>query len=135
MAVIISSLFINCSNNVNQLTFMKGDSSSFKVNKIDSINNYYLIYLIKQGKKYKIVSKKNSGEFNNCKNFLKEDGYYNFELENLIPEVQSSNPLENRIPYPALSCYLFDGNTKICEENEMETLYKAKNLKGLCVER
>lgn len=132
--IVLSILFINCSEKVNQPILEKGKDSLFKINKLDSINNYYVIYSIKDGKKYKIVSKKETGEFVNCKNPLKENGYYNFELENLIPEPESSNPLENKPTFPVLSCYLFDDDTKICEENEMEILYKAKNLKGVCLE-
>jgi len=106
----------------------------FKINKIDSINSYYLIYSVKDNKKYKIVSKKDTRERIECKNVLKENSYYDFELENLIQEVESSNPLENKPTFPVLSCYVFDDDTKICEENEMEILYKVKNLKGLCLE-
>ncbi len=127
-------LFIGCNKKINQPVLEKEKTTLFKINKIDSINNYYLIYSLKGNKKYKIVSKKRTTEFVKCKGFLTENSYYNFELENLIPEEESSNPLENKPSFPVLSCYLFDDDTKICEEVEMEILYKAKNLKGLCLE-
>ena len=132
--VFTSILFISCNKKINRPVLEKEKSTLFKINKIDSINNYYLIYSIKENKKYKIVSKKDTTEFVKCKDFLTENSYYNFELENLIPEVESSNPLENKPTFPILSCYLFDDDTKICEEDEMEILYKAKKLKGLCLE-
>ncbi|MFV0306104.1 MAG: hypothetical protein ACK5IC_11565 [Moheibacter sp.] len=132
--IALSILFISCSEKLSQPILEKDKNALFKVNKLDSINNYYVIYSIKDAKKYKIVSKKETGEFVKCKNLLKENSYYNFELENLIPEVQSPNPLENKPTFPVLSCYLFDDDTKICEEKEMEILYKAKNLTGLCLD-
>lgn|SRR5690606_583709 len=130
--ILISVLFVNCSKKMNPPVLEK--PTLFKINKIDSINSYYLIYSVKDNKKYKIVSKKDTRERIECKNVLKENSYYDFELENLIPEVESSNPLENKPTFPVLSCYVFDDDTKICEENEMEILYKVKNLKGLCLE-
>ncbi len=54
--------------------------TSYKVYRIDSINNYYILYVSKKDTNYKIISEKEFSE--NC-NRINKDNYYDFELSSM----------------------------------------------------
>ncbi|WP_374172813.1 hypothetical protein [Flavobacterium tructae] len=104
--------------------------SLFTVNKIDSVNNYYLVYLKKDKNWYKIVSKKD-GAINSKK--IKINSSYKFCLKSiwnqeiLIAGVNVSPSLT-----PHVTCLGFDKETSICiERDSINDLFVTKNLKGL----
>lgn len=108
------------------------DKPKYTVFKIDSINNYYLVYLSFEKKTYKVVSKKEV--ITNCKTIKLGDKYNLFNLNRIIiPEdyipknVATGSPLEF-VP----DCIKFDEQTEICRERGMDNIYRSDNLKGLC---
>ena len=127
-------LFISCkSGNVVSDT----DSQDYlhEVKSIDSINNWYVIYSIKNDTIYKIVSKKENA-FNSCKR-IKTGKKYSFYLisKNESPPVINGVKLQPQ-NYLDVNCFSFDEKTNICIEPE-KGIYKlsfAENLKGLCLE-
>jgi hypothetical protein len=111
-------------------TIAKPSDSLFTVNKIDSVNNYYLVYLKKGTNWYKIVSKKEN--LDNAKK-IKVNSSYKFSLKSiwnqeiLIGGVNVSPSL-----FPHVTCLSFDKETSICiERDSINDLFVSKNLKGL----
>jgi hypothetical protein len=93
----------------------------YKVYKIDSINNYYTIYISKNDSSYKIISKR---ELTDSCNRIKEGNYYDFELSSLsIGEIMTPG---------FANCLWVDSVTKICMEDSIRDLKSANNVKGLC---
>lgn len=100
------------------------------VYKIDSIKNYYLIYIKNKKNIYKIVSENN---IKKSSNEIKIDSLYNFNLVDLLfNTVNDSNfKITNVSNYLDIEkCIYLKGNVEIC--NEVQTgLYKSRNLLGL----
>ena len=95
--------------------------SLFSVFRVDSIDNYYLVYAKMNNLKYKIISKKDS-----CINKIQFQKLYKLSLKSVFSGVSSYTRL-------SLSCYTFDNNTIICiEKDSINDLYVTENLRGLC---
>ncbi|MCC2591109.1 hypothetical protein [Chryseobacterium sp. MFBS3-17] len=108
------------------------NKENYTVYKIDSINNYYLIYLNFKEKNYKVISKKELTT--KCEIIKQGDQYSYFNLERIIkPEdyipknVKTGSPLEF-VP----DCIKFDEQTEICRDRGMDNIYSTPNLIGLC---
>ena len=103
----------------------------YNIYKIDSINNYYLIYARKYDSIYKIVSEKQ--KISNCKKIALQ-GNYNLKLRSF----SSIAPIINSIKIysPDIDCYYFEEHTDICLERDrgIFELYYCDNLKGLCLD-
>lgn len=67
------ALQIGCMANRASNKFKVDDKHKYTVYKIDSVNNYYLVYLSSEGKNYKVVSKKE--EASKCKKIKLGDKY------------------------------------------------------------
>src|SRR5436189_6339627 len=126
--IISKSLFfwaflnLSCSDNHHSDSYK--NTNDYKVYKIDSIKNYYLIYALKKNVRFKIISSK---EFNeNCKE-IKQESYYDFRLTSLL----HSFGVEEIAPGSA-GCVYVDSVTKICIEDSIYDLYSGDNIKGLC---
>ncbi|WP_271782408.1 hypothetical protein [Aquimarina algiphila] len=119
-----SGVSIDVQKNVDFSKSVKG-----LVYKIDSISNYYLVYLQHEKASYKVISEKI-----NCTNRIKIDSSYIFKLKPLtdINYTNDSNKLTNIANYLDLErCVKYNGGVKICNEPGIE-LYSASNLHGLC---
>jgi hypothetical protein len=104
--------------------------TSYKVYKIDSINNWYLIYARKGDSLYKIVSKKMSIE--NC-NRIRIHKSYEFRCHSCIYGDKIAE--KTILPQYTLlvTCFSFDDSTNIClERDSINDLHYADNIKGLC---
>ena len=103
----------------------------YKVSKIDSVNNYYIIYALKKDSLFKLVSKKESNM--KC-NKIRKNFTYKFVLHSISKTSININGLDmvpmNNID---INCYQFDQNTKICKETGIIDIYIVENLKGLCL--
>lgn len=103
-----------------------------KVTKLDSINNYYLIYTIKGDSIFKIVSEKNYVD--NCKK-IEVGKSYPLELISMRSSAPSIGGLKiSPVNYLDVRCFQFNENTQICKEDGIDELYFAKDLKGLCIQ-
>lgn len=133
---IIMIVFLSCKGAKNtdsqRATVDFSNPVNAQVKKIDSIDNYYLIYCRNGGKNYKIVSRKMNFK-SSCKT-IKVDSSYDFKLLQLTNV--SSASVDSEIPTPInyldIEKCIFKENTKICNEPKTE-LYEAKNLNGLCI--
>lgn len=106
-------------------------SELYKVLKIDSINSYYIVYCEKDAEKYKIVSKEQNANISNYGSKIKIGESYNLTLDYYHPNNNDKNPLTNTSTTPyVIRCYMFT-DTEICQEQGINGLYIAKNLKGL----
>lgn len=87
--------------------------STYNIYKIDSINNYYLIYVMDEKYRYKIVSKKMT--IYNCDE-IKIDSSYSFHLK-LLSNISKPTGNEKFIPVNYLHlerCVQLDNETTIC---------------------
>lgn len=123
-------LLFSCNNKVKSLQSVVNDNheKSYKVYKIDSINNYYLIYLNDKQYNYKVVSEK--ADNINCREKIKVNRKYRLELVSITRSMLGDHFLS----YHHLGGITL-GNTliRIERENSIIDLYYAKNIKGLCI--
>lgn len=118
----VCCLFLNyCSSGNQEATgSLNHTDTSYEVYRIDSVNNYYVIYISRKDTNYKVISKKQFSE--NCRR-IKNGKYYDFELTSLSIEINTPGFAE---------CLWVDSITKICLENSIVDLKVSKNVKGLC---
>ncbi|WP_334126982.1 hypothetical protein [Empedobacter brevis] len=130
LITIVIFFFISC-NSSKQLSENKIE---YKVDKIESLNNWNIIYLSRGYNKYKLVSLKTENK--ECHK-IKEGKTYNFILHSRRenPPIINGIKLEP-VNYLDLHCYAYDNETEICIEPEkgINDLYSAENLNGLCIE-
>lgn len=129
-SVIIFILLTSCINRSPKVVLRENFDNMHQIVKIDSVENYYVIYSVKNDKKYKIVSKKENLVDEDYVQ-VQENHFYDLKLINLISYSESDNPLAGFQSTLVLNCYSFEKDVVICEEEGMETLYKAENLIGL----
>lgn len=131
--ITIVALFTFClgvkSNScLNLCSSVRQDSVNYKVYKIDSINNYYLIYAKKGHTLFKIISKKESSK--KC-NRIKVNKVYKFQLHSILTVNGRSVIPANQIM--ELSGWRIDQSTTIdFEGDSIRDLYNADNIKGIC---
>jgi general stress protein 26 len=72
------------------------DKDSYKVNKIDSKNDWYLIYASRNDSTFMIVSKK--AEVTNPDwEKIRPDNYYNFKLSSIIPVINGVKMIQHTV--------------------------------------
>jgi hypothetical protein len=101
---------------------------NYRVFKIDSLDNYYLIYVRKSDSIFKIVSKKESLKLDH--KIIEVNKEYKLKLYSIWNNgivVGSTNILMGQI-----DCLSFEKDTYICiERDSINDLHLAENLKGL----
>ncbi|MBW8684703.1 hypothetical protein [Chitinophaga rhizophila] len=102
----------------------------YKVYKIDSINNYYLVYAKSIALKYMIVSVKANAKNKHEKILI--GGEYRFRLHSRFEQL---NEFGDPLLRTQVNCYFYDDSTAICLERKdsIYDLYRANNLKGLYI--
>ena len=129
-SIILLSMFLfACTSIKKQENISKADKL-YNVYKIDSINNYYLIYANRNDSLYKIVAQKEKK--NNC-NMIKSCLSYKFIIHSMRENPPKIGGIKIRpINYMDINCFQFDKETRICKEDGIFDLYFADNVKGLC---
>jgi hypothetical protein len=108
---------------------MQQDSLNYKVYKIDSINNYYIIYVRKGTSVFKIVSEKDI--ITNCDG-IEIGKTYKLDLHSLLFVNGHSVIPANQIN--EISGWRIDNSTIInFEGDSIRDIYYADNIKGLCL--
>ena len=105
---------------------------SYEVYNIDSVNNFYLIYVKKTDSIFKIVSSKTTN--NNCE-IIKLNQKYNFSLHSIWTKpIMIGNINASPSQTPEVTGLYFDDITiiRIDRENGIYDLYNCDNLQGLC---
>ena len=105
-----------------------------KVTRLDSIANYYLIFVENEDSYFKIVSKKVDGKSNGVK--IQLDSIYGFKINQITDRKGAYESNESGMPTPInyldiAACRDFEG-TEICTESSFE-LAKATNVVGLYI--
>ena len=128
---IISLCFINYSSDkTSRNTYIseRNDSLEYKVYKLDSINNYYIIYAKREYSFYKIISRKESTI--NCA-IISVGKTYKFNLNSFL--VVNGHRIIPANQINELSGWRVDSVTTIKFENDLiRDLFYADNIKGLC---
>ena len=117
-----------CKKNFNS----KFDNDSYKIKKIDSINNWNLIYATKNDSVYKIVVKKDLKYKSNTK--IRINNYYKLKLTSKKENVPTVNGIKiSPVNNLDVQCYDFDEVTKICLELDkgIYDLYLTESIRGL----
>jgi hypothetical protein len=123
--LIISSFSIKHNNNC--LSFQ--DSKKYRVYKIDSINDYYIIYAKKEKTIYKIISKKDNSY---TKNKIRINKFYRFNLRSMLMVNGKSVIPTNQIN--EITGWRVDKNTTInFEGDSIRDIYISDDIKGLCL--
>lgn len=116
-------------NAPNKFDFKENTLPFYEVFKIDSLNNFYMIYGRKDNSIYKIISKKEN--IKNC-NIIRVNHKYQFDLKSHSSQAPIINGV--KLYAPNVDCYAFSEKTTICLERNIGVyeLYYADNAKGLC---
>lgn len=125
-------LVYSCSvtNKPNNEKITEYNNQLYTVYRIDSINNYNLIYAKKQDLLYKIVSEKKKNK--NCKIKIDLNKEYLFKLHSLLYQDIYINGV-NVGGGGWANCVKFNDTTNICiEKDSILDLHVAENIKGLC---
>ena len=115
--LIISFLILSCST-----------AKSYKISiaRLDSIHNYYLIYGLKDGYVYKIVSPKVMNA--KYRNRIKVGKIYRFHVLPIIDNTIKFAPAN----FLDINCVAFTDTTKICiEDGCLPNLYYSNEIDGL----
>ena len=109
------------------------DNSKYEVSKIDSLNNYYFIYLKRSDSVFKLVSQKKV--VLNCQK-IEIKRKYIFELISIWNQPIMINGVDvSPSTTPHVNCIGLDNTTKVCLERSsgINDIFYAKNLTGLCI--
>jgi hypothetical protein len=124
-------LFNNRDKSIPQKYSLNMGEAVYKIYKIDSINNYYLLYASRNDSLYKIVSQKET--ISNCQQIIVNQ-VYALKLHSiwkhklLIGSVDVSPSAIYQV-----TCLAFNDSTKICiERDSINDLHYADNIRGLC---
>jgi hypothetical protein len=100
----------------------KLDTADFyKVYKIDSIKNFYIIYVVNNGLRFKVVSKKASAP---CNQPITVGKAYPLKLTYVLGMAAGG------VFKP--TCVNVASNTRVCLEDSIRDVCYADNLRGLC---
>ena len=111
------------------------NSTLYEVYKIDSINNYYLIYLKEGNNRYKVISKMT---FRIQSEKIRLNKKYKFTLESIFNVDLYINGVNvNPALAPNVECISIDNRTNICIERKdsIYDLFRAINLDGLYIKK
>ncbi len=115
------------SNNVDSI------GKEYKVYKIDSIDNFYLLYAKSGNWSYKIISKKENQT--KCNNVIQVSEKYDFNLKDAKLVTVGTGDSTRNVYLFNVSCLVYNDTTEICIEkssNLIAGLFIAENVKGLC---
>lgn len=121
-------IIITCSPTRNKETI---NNQNHLVTKIDSINNYYVIYTKQNNQNYKFVSEKSS---TGCRDKIVVGKKYDFNMKSIFEfKIKDKDTVKEITNHVNIDCIIL-GETKICKEyeNEIFDVYTSKNLEGLC---
>lgn len=112
---------------------VKGDTS-FRVVKIDSIANFYLVFAIRHDEKFKIITEKENVDMPDCKKKIMVGQSYYLTLRRYIDAIVVNGKLIESTDYAEWHCYPFAPNVFICNEpkNGFFSLYFTDDIKGMC---
>ena len=127
IAITLILISIACGSKKNNVL----DIEKYSVTKIDSLENYYIIYTKQKGQNYKIVSEKSTSQ---CRNKILVGRSYNLKTESIftmkIMVKDSIREISNNVNIKCMTLQ----NTMICKEyeNGIYDVRKSENLKGIC---
>lgn len=133
LSVPLVLMFNSCKSNKNRHKI----ETKYLITRLDSINNWYIIYAARKDSLYKIISKKAVIIPKATKKIVKGKSYslsLNSQREN-APVINGIKVAT--INYLDVNCYGFDKETKICIEPEKGyfDLYTTSDLNGLYIVR
>lgn len=114
--------------------FATNASGEFVISKVDSLDNFYLIYAVKHDSVYKIFSEKAEGR--NCRKIYAGERH-DFTLENAKNQsVITEDGVKKSFYLFNVDCMIYNDSTQICIERgakSVPAIFQATNLKGLCI--
>ena len=129
--LLVVPILVSCARGLHGAVMAGPISDRVRVQKITTVNDFYLVYVRRGDSLFKVISKK--AEVEGCKPIRKK-GYYNLRLRSTALREVNGVPLP---PQNALlvNCFTLDERTTTCIEPErgIFDLHSAENLKGLCL--
>lgn len=129
--IIISSIIAACSSKRNDYKCL---NEEYLITKIDSVDDYFVIYVKQSSQNYKLISEKKrvvcSGKIEVGKKYcLKTESIFNFKIKNKDSVYVISNSVN-------IDCILF-GNIQVCKEYDkgIFDVLETKDLQGLCFDK
>lgn len=113
-------------DDVAKTEIIKDSNDRFKIIKIDSIANLYLIYASKQEKYYKIISKKTDSINRDCDR-INSSSLYDFKLDTLYNYREFYGQHVDGVEIEGVTVYF--------EADSIMELYGSTNIKGLFYEK
>ncbi|NCQ12284.1 MAG: hypothetical protein GW809_09135 [Bacteroidetes bacterium] len=108
-------------------------NNHYEIYKIDSLNIYYIIYAKRNHNKFKILSKKDSTDIP-CDKVIRVGAAYDLELKSILQqEIHIDDKIISSGNNLLVNCFIFEHNTRICREEDINDLHYALNIKGLCL--
>lgn len=126
LIMLIAVIFTSCLSQKREAT-----RSTYNVYKIDSIDNYYLVYAKKGDSLFKIVSKKENVKKGKR---IELNKIYLMNLHSRKSEAPTINGVKIApVTIIDVMCYNFENDTKICTDRKVGIydLYTTPNLRGL----
>lgn len=108
---------------------------AFEVYKIDSVDNFYLIYAKKDGWEYKILSEKSNGKL--CNELVAVNKKFDFKLRSAKEVTVGAADSIRNVYLFNVSCLVYNDTTEICIEHKegmIAGLFIADNIRGLCLQ-
>ena len=118
----------SCKQDLLSRNHFNSKTLNYKVYKLDTINNYYIIYAKKQDSLFKIISKKDSSI--NCK-MIKINNCYKFKLHSIL-KVNGKFIIPLNQIYEISGWRIDEFTTIKFEGDSIRDLYNCSNIKGLC---
>ena len=131
--IILSIVFFGCNTHkyvvTDELLLQKNPNPYF-ISKIDSINNFYVIYAKRNDSLFKIVSKKEA--FLPRCNKIALNQSYPFDLTSML-SINGERIIPNVSVHEVAGLQLNDSTIIEFENESRRDLYSPSNLKGLCL--
>ena len=106
-------------------------NATYRITKVDSTGNYYLIYALRNDSLFKIVSKKNGQK--DCKSIMINNSY-DLQLRSDFSDVPLNDGTFSAKRSLLVSCFGYDSVTTICYDSDcVRDLFHSDNISGLCV--
>jgi hypothetical protein len=115
-------VFSSEKNKIDNIKNEKTNENLFNIVRIDSVQNFYIIYAKKKNIYFKIISEKIETT-NYCKK-INRGNYLVLNLESIVPDT-------SRISYK-VGGVLYKGVEFVFENDSILDIYKTNNLSGLC---
>ena len=126
-------LFCSCRSSGVINSSVARNSEGYLIEKIKSVNNWYVIYASKGDSLFKIIVK--NEKVTACRQKVAVGGYFSLSLHSVGRQLYSidGKPVQ-MMSYLEIQCHVYDDKTEFCTEPKkgIYDLYNTNDIVGLC---